>query len=323
MPIENSFSDSNLLPDGLTLQQVEHAIEKSGYPLQIDVASELQRAFDLQPEWGFVDRNTQATRALDLMATRDLSHRGVSPAQRVRPHVVLLIECKKSELPYVFFGSDAPAPDTFPHVAGLNHEGIVVKTDDDPSSWQMPFFMALGLNDQPFLRSVPAISTNLSKVVRKSRDVELSGTEAYQGLVLPLRSAVEHFRLTAKPPSTAAYFDAYLVIGLAVLDAPMLTSHRGLSGSQLDYTPWQRLWRHEPLSSDAFRSQFGESSAIDIVHKGYLSTYVEQHLLPFAEAFAVAVQNHEAEVASGKGFVSGMGSGEGRTGIEARLRRRR
>lgn len=318
----DQLESKNELPAGVTLAQIQAAVDKSGYPLQTVVGRMMREVFDLQPEWGFFDRTTNAMRAIDLLAQHDLASHAANAPKQIRPHLVVPVECKRSELPYVFFSSEGSMHANFPHVAGLNHEHMSIKTDDDRSTWNVPVTMALGLQDDPFLISQPANCSTLSKCVRKGSEVELSGSDAYQGLVLPLRSAVEHFRRSAKPSKTAVFFDLHLIVGLAVLDAPMLSAETAIDGStSMTFTPWQRLWRHEPMDESEFMAQRGEASAIDIVHKDFLVTYIRDHLLPFAQRFGARAEQHHIEIAAGRGFAKGMGA-DPFTDIEGRLRHR-
>lgn len=296
---------SNALPPGVTLGQVQAAVDRSGYPLQSRVAHSLSSNFSLQPEWGFVDRTTGDMRAIDLLASRPLSPE--RPQPRVRPSLVLLIECKRSDMPHVFFETEAPKwGGSFPHVAGLKGEEVSIKTDDTRSTFIYPHLMAIGLDQHEFIRSPLGSCSTVSKVARKGKDLELTGIDAYQGLVLPIRGAVEHFRASARPKPTYAYFQGFLVVGIAVIHGPMLSARMDEHGAtQLEPVEWQRLWRHEPLS-DVGHAYEGESTAIDVVHRAYLDTYINEHLLPFAELFGERVLRHGDELASGKGFVSGM-----------------
>jgi hypothetical protein len=77
-------------------------IEMSGYPLQgVTARHLLNRNFDVVEEWGYADRETQESRTLDLVAHLALAEQTVP----VYSHASLLIECKKSAHPYVFFRS--------------------------------------------------------------------------------------------------------------------------------------------------------------------------------------------------------------------------
>lgn len=139
---------------------------------------------------------------------------------------------------------------------------------------------------------------------------------------MPIRSAVEHSRIGAQPRTTHRYFDANLLVGLAVLDAPMISATVNDQGeSVLERVKWQRLWRHEPLPGAYLERKYGESSAIDIVHIDFLSEYMQDHLMPFAEEFAKRVLRHDEELATGIAFASGM-EADSYTDLETRLRTR-
>ena len=60
--------------------------------------------FAVTEEWGFVDRETGIYRTLDVFGYKNLVGKAKA-GSRVEPGLVLLIECKRSELPYVFFKS--------------------------------------------------------------------------------------------------------------------------------------------------------------------------------------------------------------------------
>jgi len=45
---------------------------------------------------------------------------------------------------------------------------------------------------------------------------------------------------------------------------------------------------------------------VDIVHKDFLQTYVQNHVLPFAAEFSGLAIKHDKVLATGKAFVSGM-----------------
>lgn len=262
----------NSLGAGVTSAAVMDAISKSGYPLQTIVAERLSQKFDLREEWGYVDRDTKALRTIDLLASHFLydiqSHRG-----QVRPQIDLVIECKKSELPFVFFSSrHRPWLPDFPVIAGLNHKNIVLTTDDDPSTWTMPILNVLGLDLLPFISDAPHSNT-FSKCVRKAgSELDLSGDESYNGIVLPLIKAVAHFEDAEAPTPTHMYFDAHLTIPLAIIDGPMLLVETENGSPSATLTPWVRVGRHEfDADSDNWRKD--RLWAIDVVHVDYLNVH--------------------------------------------------
>ena len=143
---------SNRLTSGVSDEALQVAIQASGYPLQLEVAQYLSEEFCVQEEWSYIDHQAQVSRAIDLVASRRLFEWN-EPQPRVRPELNLVIECKKSELPYVFFLSDhhTRLPD-FPTISGLKAKKVVITSDDDPSSWHMPLLSVLGSIGTPSSR---------------------------------------------------------------------------------------------------------------------------------------------------------------------------
>lgn len=310
---------ANKFVSGVTDAMVEKAIHASGYPLQLVVSQALSKDFSLQEEWSFVDPDTGSARTVDLVASKYLFE-WKEPQPRVRPALNLVIECKQSDLPYVFFlsGSHPRLPD-FPVISGLKTKDIVLTSNDDPSSWSISPLQVLELDSHPFLtESVPFCMT-FSKCVRKGSNLELSGSDPYQSLVFPILKAACHLDKVQKPPTTARYFDCEIIIGLGVLDAPMVGVRLTDSGTKSELLPWVRVVRHQPCDgSNKYDSS--QVFGIDIVHKEYLRTYIDQHVMPFANEFSRLVLKHPDVLADARGFVAGMGENSW-TDIEPRLQR--
>src|SRR5271156_3312801 len=270
----------NQLATGLGEEQILSAVEKSGYPLQTVTGEILGKHFRAQHEWCYVDRDEKRLRTLDIHARRDLFDWNGTKQPRVRPHLDLLVECKQSQLPYVFFVSDHNK-NIFDHseIIGLKAEASGVSSDDGPSAWNVAIPMALGLTQDVF-KDTPPHCNSFSKCVRKGSELELSGTDAYSGLVLPLIKGVHHLRKTEQPTisSKRRYFDAHLVIALGVLDAPMIGVSTKDGASTLTLTPWVRIMRHE-YAEEGNEWNRDRHLAVDVVHKEFLATYVQSHLL--------------------------------------------
>jgi hypothetical protein len=321
----NQSSDNpstNVLGPGIDEMQVKSAIEQSGYPLQSHVADALRttkapngQSFHVSEEWSYVDRDTGDLRSIDLHGTARLHT--WNPQPRIRPTLNLLIECKHSQLPFIFFmGRGKAAFSDYPSLAGLKRDKVVIKTDDDPSSWTLPVILALGLRDDIFYTQPPFCHT-FSKCVRRGSEIELSGSEAYNGLVLPLVKAVQHFKRSRSPADTAFYFDCGLTLGVGVVEAPMIAGVVENGITQLIAQPWVRVIRHEH-HQDAERFERDQYCVVDVVHKDFFATYLTASLLPFAQRFAERVLRHPTELATGEGFVAGMGSNPW-SDIESRL----
>jgi hypothetical protein len=106
MEINHENPPTNQIGPGLSEETVVSAVEESGYPLQVFVSDLLQEKYHVEEEWSYLDRDSDGLRALDMRASMQLyDWKDFKEQPRVRPSLDLLIECKQSELPYVFFES--------------------------------------------------------------------------------------------------------------------------------------------------------------------------------------------------------------------------
>jgi len=319
--MEQAFNNpaTNILGAGVTESDLASAIRYSGYPLQTEIANSLRSNFTVQDEWGYIDRDTRELRTIDIFAQRTLYDiYGEQP--RVRPILNLLIECKQSDLPYIFLLSPTqPWLREFPIVAGLAQDEIQVTTNDSASTWNFSPIQLLGLESHRFLHD-PIYCYTLSKCVRKGKDLELSGSESYNNLILPIIKALLHFQIAEGPPKTAVYFDAHLALGISVLNAPMVGVRVMDNSNELVLLPWVRVVRHEYFEN-LERWKRSKHLVVDIVHKDFFQRYLEDHVSPFAKEFATLAIKHQQIFATGAGFASGMET-NGWDNIEPRLRPR-
>jgi hypothetical protein len=208
-----------------------------------------------------------------------------------------------------------------PYIAGLAKDTVTIKTDDSRSTWTKSVLSVLSLAEHPFLMNPVEPCMSFSKCVRKGKDVELSGTEAYQGIVLPLVKALRFFKKKQEPPSTARYFDCHIPLAIAIIDAPMIAARIQNDKNALSLTPWVRVVRYEAVEAENYHDRT-LSFGIDVVHKSFFNTYLQRHAIPFAQQFAPLAIKHHVELSTGKAFVSGM-SADFHTDLEKRLRPKR
>jgi hypothetical protein len=307
---------SNHLNPGITDIDVETAIKKSDYPLQTIIANKLRESFYCQEKWSFVDNKINENRSIDIMAQMNLYDYNNQP--RVRPILNLLIECKQSELPYVFFLTpEIIRTFQYPYICGLPKRNITVFTDDDPSSWSLPIIDAFDLTEDVYkIGSVPN-SMTFSKCARQGKEIELSGNESYQSLVQPLLRSLQYFEKYVTPPKTAYYFDCHLPFTIGVLDSPMI----GVTINEKSHTskliPWVRLYKYESFDSENSNDR-SKLFAVDIVHKDYFDTYINSKLIPFVSKFSILILKHAEIIAKGKAFAKNMEENPW-TDIEPRL----
>lgn len=311
----------NRLAHGVTDESLREAVEASGYPLQTVVAADLRtRDFAISEEWVFNDRDTGQLRALDIHATQSLYDERSEGGRRVRPQLALLVECKRSEMPYVFFASHTrPGYGAAAiSVAGLHEDRVTVRTDDDLSTWSFSTLQALGFSDHAFVAEPPSVALSFSKAARRNKDLVLSGEDPYQSLVRPLTKALDSYTARLAPPSTAVYFDLVVPIGLAIIDGPMVQAE--VTAESIDYKlcPWIRVYRHDVDDEAGHRFEREKLHAIDCVHSAWLESYLTDHLLPFAKEFGRRALEHHEEIASGAAFASGFGR-DSHSGLPGRL----
>jgi hypothetical protein len=297
---------TNELRAGLDESAVTAAIQKSGYPLQTVVGNKLRPTFKVHEEWSFIDSDTSTLRTLDILAERQLFDPPPLNQPRVRPILDLLIECKKSELPYIFFISDTkPWIGSFPLFAGLFKRSLDIATTRKGINWILPITTALGFDNDPFISSGVPCSMTFSKCTRTGGKVELSGEDSFRNLVLPLMKALHHFEKSEAPAKTHQYHDCHLALAVAVIDAPMIATNVANDGTtSLVLTPWIRVVRHEAKDNDDYFKRY-ESYAIDVVHKDFFESFVSDHALPFAERFSEVAIKHHVELATGQAFLEG------------------
>ena len=119
----------------------------------------------------------------------------------------------------------------------------------------------------------------------KGLDLELSGADPFNSIFLPITKAMRYHHQTQGPYYSSSWRYFRMVFGLCVLDAPMVAAHVSTEGLSTSMTPWVRLLRHEPRAAQPQRDdQLLTTWVVDAVHRDYVRTFIDEHLLPFAEA---------------------------------------
>lgn len=279
--------DRNCVPRGVDEAELVRAIDASGYPLQGLVADKLKHTFTVTEEWGYIDRDSKEHRSLDVFAAKNLP---VDKAASVRPRLVLLVECKRSVHPLVFFKNvtDRTIPG-FPAIAGLNR-GIVEIHDAKGGRFsEVKVAHALGLDKLPFIEGGPPICSAFSRAVLSGKKIELSGTELFNGLVLPLVKAFDHAKGLFKGWDRSDQLFPVLLLAIGVLDTPMILVESPHTASDPILVPWIRVVRQES-NEDPHGWERSRFYGIDLVHIDYMDTFLSKQLMPFSDAFVDRTQ---------------------------------
>jgi hypothetical protein len=268
---------SNRLPSGVKAEALHNAIIKSGYPLQLEVAANLDGRFLVIEEWGYLDRETKEPRALDVHAHKSVL---ADPNRQIQPELVLLIECKRSDLPYVFFeAAIARPPRGYPQIFGVEAHALKVY---NPRRAYMEVSLSdfLRPSDLPFISEGPPLSRAFSRVERPGEKMELSGEVPYRSVMLPLLSAMHHWQEMRREVTRRERYLPSITLNVCVLDAPMVAVRGSPIKAAPELTPWTRVMRQESfLTPDHIDYR---NYVVDFVHKDFLDEFIDKYVLPFA-----------------------------------------
>ena len=307
---------------GVTESALREAVSRSGYPLQgvaVDTITSTLRlgcrdanewATRVQEEWSYIDLDEGKVRNLDALVVHDLTPNDVvtdyghilKPAGSFRHHLVFLVECKQSMLPFVFFLRNADAG-SVPSVIGWPHPEIDVEVGGDRGEGGFHYFMtapdAFGLSQFRHCPDAP-VAIGMRHVVRRGNKVELSGDEVFRELSLPLSKALAHYResVERRERPGALYHDLHNVHAVVVLRAPMV----GIRSEGDDFTTEHlsvvRLVRVEPGSEQRFASS--AISTTDVVHIDALGEYVSE-VVAAAQLVVARVNENAVCLLTGEG----------------------
>lgn len=270
----------NQLPPGVDELHLVDAVRASGYPLQSLVAQALKAHFNVVEEWGFADRTTKEHRTLDVYAFRALGDK-TGP---VRARLHLLVECKRSDLPFVFFppGVQRELWD-FPEVLGVGRFSLDLGNNTTQDASPATFFCAA---DSRFV-TAPRLAVTFTKAHRKSKEFDLSGDVPFNQVVMPLASAVEHMRQIFRGINGAPL----IVLSLCVVDAAMIVASGTPEAPILRLEPWVRVVHQESVQEG--NHWMTRNYAIDFVHREFLQRYVTEHAMPFADIFGARMLQYQ------------------------------
>lgn len=284
----------NKLHAGTTEQALIDAIEASGYPLQSVAIDAILKALkaprfrvSVQEEWSYLDKDENTVRHIDGLISYMFGGQGkendrgfpVKPSGYIRQSADFLLECKQSELPYIFFLRPSRSG-PIPRIVGMRYPEIEVRLGSNSGPHlPTPLSDILEIPRMEFA-SEPPTAVSMSKAHWKGKALELSGEESFRGLALPLLKAVQHYLSLGKPPEVRIYFDLRYVFPLAVLRAPMVGVQMHNDQMNIQLLPWVRVVYAEPPdeSEAGWFANYSDNKSFDVVHINYLEQYVTRAL---------------------------------------------
>jgi hypothetical protein len=197
------------------------AVRRSGYPLQLRVATQLMPTFSVAEEWAYIDRDAQKARSLDVWAYLSLV---TETKSAYHPELVLLVECKRSDLPFVFFAAAKPRLSAdYPGLFGFRRTKFDLLSANQITEVFPGEFLAL--REFPFVSEGPPVSRAFARAGRNgkdldlAKDLELSGEVPFRSVVLPLTSAFHHWATMRKVEAERPRYFPSLTLMVCVLDA--------------------------------------------------------------------------------------------------------
>ncbi|GAA1026731.1 hypothetical protein GCM10009557_05470 [Virgisporangium ochraceum] len=286
------------LEAGVTEEDLRTAITQSGFPLQAAVADVIESAIKavsepdaapvIQEEWAYLDRESGQIRAIDIFAEVPFSSRPSIPdgERPLFPCLNLLVECKQSYLPFVFFlrGRAPGLSGTFPEIVGPESNDIdLYRIGSDRKSVIGPFTIsvqdALRVWSEDFFDLPAPYAVSISKTARRGSKLELTGEEAYKSITLPLLKAADYLHTACAYSEDSPAVRFGMIVSLAVIRAPMIGVHNENGEETIGQLPWVRAYRLEP--GKAGSGHVASNATIrffDVVHESFLPEYLEKLL---------------------------------------------
>jgi len=266
----------NALPPSTKDKAIIDAIELSGYPLQGVVTSKLLNlGFSAAEEWGYIDSDTNENRALDVNGWKEIP---ADDQKRIRGDITLLIECKRSVHPYVFFKkvADVGVPG-FPVVASCPRIGL---QDNHKSTSIWPLSRLVCSNEMSFLQEPPLCSVFSQADLQKDK-AKLSGEEPYKSIILPLTKVVNYIEDQWR--GRGVYIKMLLLV--CVVNSAMILVEAPNKTADPVLTPWIRIARQEAILKNTGWDGSHRHYAIDVVHVDFFDSFVRDKLMPFASEY--------------------------------------
>src|SRR5262249_39607807 len=153
-----------------------------------------------------------------------------------------------------------------------------------------------------FVVGAPFFAATISKGARKGGGIELSGSDSYNSIILPLQKALEHLDKSFRPNKEYKYFDCLVSLPVCVVDGPMIVVDVRPQSTKMRLAPWIRVLRRVEDHEARPVGALPPTIAIDFVHRAFLRRYLRA-AEAYADVFASRALRHAEAIAAGRGFV--------------------
>lgn len=274
------------MPAGPTLDEIMNAIHASGYLMEQEVASELERLdFHVKTNFAFEDIDEGKSRELDARAIRRVA---VNEEQKAAAFIELLVECKNNSNPLAFItrpkneidNRAIPQEFLFPYAYEMKKDlgggrGL---------SRTIPAYSHLGFDKVDSEFGNPMKAVQFCQIDRKGKGWQASHGHLYDGLFYPM---VKAFLMRKEEYATLqrngdwVYFWLYFPIivthgGLFLVDSTKETP----TPESIPFVSFVRELKSGKIEGD-FKVTFVQQNSIE----GFLKSVVD----PFAEQASILI----------------------------------
>ena len=295
----NINPSTNRLPKGINEDELIRSITTSGFPLQGAVANLLKSKFAITEEWSYLDRDSGNLRSLDIFAFQKRSS-----SDNISPYVAILIECKASIHPYVYFQNSVDRLFPFPMISGLRPVQIRERNAPNNTYLGCKASSILGLDDTVFGKT-PPICSAFTQAIAKGSSVHVSGTDPFNSIVMPLVKAIDHAAslYKFKSHSRDTKLNPTLLLNVCIIDAPLIVVKNPDNSQSVQLEPWVRVLRGEAKPERNYIHY--EYYVVDVVHRGYMETFFNSHIEEILSIYEKRVCEKSAILRNG-GFVDNL-----------------
>ncbi|MFI9805037.1 hypothetical protein ACIHEJ_11830 [Streptomyces sp. NPDC052301] len=265
-----------------TSDEVISALGRTGYLLEQRVASKARSAgFTVTTGKAFKDPDEGKSREVDVFAIKKVWE---APSRNILVSIQLVIECKRSDGPYVVLGRDPSVVDT--HRQPYSHTMPVSQVRwleyvDERSARQhgMQTWKWLGLHELPgspnrdTKRGIQLVRMNL-----KNKEWNAENSSVFESLTVPLMKAVEAFRPQRDKAPEPRYAHLCLCFPIVVTSGELFYVNGEAEEPVAERVDWA------PLERDIDMESMTGLFNLDVVTYSALDRFLQERVLLFSEA---------------------------------------
>lgn len=276
--------------------EIRHAIERSGYLMEQDVASRLEKlGFATSTNQPFVDSDEGKSREIDVSAYRELTR---NESMKFSAYLEVLIECKQSSSPFVFFSRNKIPQDFLitpqEMYCTINDYRTISKKENGMLVGQnRGFFHYLGIDKIHYHYQNSEKVIQFCKIDRSGGGWKANHSGLYDSIFLPITKALE-FR-KSKMPKRSSRRDwniLSIVAPIVVVKGDLFLVRTHVDPDKIEKVD------HVTFSRDIYFENIRKRFSVDFVSESKLEEFFLNMLNPFGDKCAELLNNNPSKFVS-------------------------